>query len=148
MLTMTRTRISRGSTRRSLRRRALGMSLIEVMVSMAIFAVGVLGLFSAHANAFNSYADAKYRADATMLADQLISEIWVDRANVADYAYAGGGQATLTRISPWLARLRQALPTADAVVQVAGTQVQVTVTWQPRNGDARTHRAVATLQEP
>ena len=48
-------------------------------------------MFSTHAIAFNSFSDAKHRVDASLLADRLISEIWVDRANVALYAYAGHG---------------------------------------------------------
>lgn len=133
---------------RSPRRASLGMSLIEVLVSTVIFAVGVLGLFSTHAVAFNSFSDAKHRVDASLLADRLISEIWVDRANVALYAYAGHGSTAEARLTPWLTEVQQLLPASDAVVQVNGTQVTVTVTWQPRNGDLRTYSAVATLQEP
>jgi hypothetical protein len=44
--------------------------------------------------------------------------------------------------------VQRTLPTPGASVIVNGTQVQVTVTWQPRGGDVRTHVAVATLQEP
>ncbi len=126
----------------------LGMSLTEVLVSVVIFAIGVLGLFSSHATAFNTYTDAKYRVDASLLADRLISEMWVDRANVPLYAYTGYGDISQTRLAPWFAEVQRALPTPGASVIVNGTQVQVTVTWQPRDGDVRTHVAVATLQEP
>lgn len=131
-----------------LRGRMRGMSLTEVLVSMTIFAVGVLGLFSSHATAFNSYSDAKFRVDASLMADRLIGEMWVDRANAADYAYGGHSSVTPTRLGAWLAQLQQTLPGADAVIQINGNVVQVTVTWQPRGGDLRTHSAVATLQEP
>jgi len=124
------------------------MSLTEVLVSTVIFAVGVLGLFSTHAIAFNSFSDAKHRVDASLLADKLINEIWVDRANVALYAYAGHGATVHARLTPWLTEVQQVLPASDAVVQVNGMEVMVTVTWQPRNGDLRTFNAVATLQEP
>jgi type IV pilus assembly protein PilV len=134
--------------RRAPRARSLGMSLTEVLVSMAVFAIGVLGLFSAHSMAFTTYSDSKYRVDAALLADQLIGEMWVDRANAALYAFAGGASASQARLTPWLTQVRRTLPGADAVVQVVGTQVQVTVTWQPRNADRRTHTAIATLQEP
>ena len=130
------------------RRRVGGMSLTEVLVSMAIFAIGVLGLFSTHATAFNSYSDAKYRVDASLLADRLLSEMWVDRANAAAYAYAGNGHVSQARLTPWLNEVLRSLPAADAIVQVNGNQVQVTVTWQPRGGDVRSHNAVATLQDP
>ena len=147
MLTIQRSRARRSESPRR-RRRSRGMSLTEVLVSMVIFAIGVLGLFSTHATAFNTYSDAKHRVDASLLADRLISEMWVDRSNVADYAYPGHGHVAQARIAPWLVQVQQALPAADAIVQVNGNQVQVTVTWQPRGGDVRTHSAVATLQEP
>lgn len=124
------------------------MSLTEVLVSMAIFAIGVLGLFSTHATAFNTYSDAKHRVDAALLADRLISEMWVDRANAAAYVYNGGGNFSQMRIQPWMEQVQQTLPAADATVQLAGTTVQVTVTWQPRGGDTHRHTAIATLQEP
>ena len=133
------------STRRS---RSLGMSLTEVLVSTVIFAVGILGLLSANATAFQTFSDAKYRVDAALLADRLIGEIWVDRANVAAYAFAGGTWITSHRISPWMTEVTNTLPAADATVAVAGTQVSVTVTWQPAGAQRRQHVAIATLQEP
>ncbi len=130
------------------RSRSLGMSLTEVLVSTVIFAVGILGLLSANATAFQTFSDAKYRVDAALLADRLIGEIWVDRANVAAYAHAGGGWITSDRISPWMTEVTNTLPAADATVAVAGTQVSVTVTWQPAGAQRRQHVAIATLQEP
>lgn len=123
------------------------MSLTEVLVSTVIFAVGVLGLLSANATAFSTFSDAKYRVDAALLADRLIGEIWVDRANVALYAHTPGATTT-DRVAPWLAEVNRTLPAADATVAVVGTQVSVTVTWQPAGAQQRQHIAVATLQEP
>ncbi len=130
------------------RSRSLGMSLTEVLVSTVIFAVGILGLLSANATAFSTFSDAKYRVDAALLADRLIGEMWVDRANVAAYAYAGGSYQTTDRIAPWMAELTNTLPAADATVAVIGTQVTVTVTWTPSGAQQRQHTAIATLQGP
>ncbi len=133
---------------RKLRSRSLGMSLTEVLVSTVIFAVGILGLLSANATAFQTFSDAKYRVDAALLADRLIGEIWVDRANVALYAHAGGTWGGTDRISPWMTEVTNTLPAADATVAVVGAQVSVTVTWQPAGAQRRQHVAIATLQEP
>lgn len=124
-----------------------GMSLVEVLVSTVIFTIGILGLLSANATAFSTFSDAKHRVDAALLADRLLGEIWVDRANVALYAHVPNG-TTQARIAPWLADVDRLLPEADATVAVVGTQVSVTVTWQPRSGQTHRHVAVATLQEP
>lgn len=125
------------------------MSLIEVLVATVIFVVGILGLLSANATALSAFSDARFRVDAALLADRLISEAWVDRANVASYAYAGSSSGvTAQRISPWLTDVQRLLPGADATVQVVGNSIRVTVSWQPPNGDRHQHSAVATLQEP
>ncbi len=133
--------------RTPLRARSLGMSLTEVLVSTVIFAVGILGLLSANATAFTTFSDAKYRVDAALLADRLLGEIWVDRANVAAYAHDPVG-TTQDRVAPWLAEVNRTLPAADATVTVVGTQVSITVGWQPPGAQRRQHVAVATLQEP
>ena len=124
------------------------MSLTEVLVSTVIFSVGILGLLSANATAFSTFSDAKYRVDAALLADRLIGEMWVDRANVAAYAHAGGSYQTTDRIAPWMTELTNTLPAADATVAVIGTQVTVTVTWTPSGAQQRQHTAIATLQGP
>jgi hypothetical protein len=103
---------------------------------------------NAHGFAFASYSDARHRVDAALLADRLIGSLWVDRVHAPDYEYAGGGANVPARLGPWLAQVQQALPAADAVVTVAGREVSVTVTWRPRNGDLRSHVAVANLQDP
>jgi type IV pilus assembly protein PilV len=124
------------------------MSLTEVLVSTVIFAVGILGLLSANATAFQTFSDAKYRVDAALLADRLLGEIWVDRANVAAYAHAGGVPGVTDRIAPWMTEVIRLLPAGDANVAVAGARVTVTVTWRARNAQAHQHVATATLQEP
>lgn len=142
----TMTRSIRSSPRRA---RMRGMSLTEVLVATVIFAVGILGLLSANATAFSAFSDAKYRVDAALLADRLIGEIWVDRANVAMYSHAGGGHGTAQdRVAPWVAEIERVLPGADATVAVVGSEVRVTVSWQPPGGGRHQHLAVATLQEP
>ena len=128
------------------RRTQRGASLIEVLVAITIFSVGLLGLLGMHATSMSFFGDSKYRADAALLADALISQVWVDRANLAGYAYTGG---TGTRSDAWVARVQNTLPAGGAAVAVAGNTVQVTVTWRPSGAaTARQHVAVATVQGP
>jgi type IV pilus assembly protein PilV len=127
-----------------------GFSLIEVLVSMTIFAFGVLGMLGMQARAIAFSSDAKYRTDATLLTDALINDIWVDRANIANYAYPGSGTAP-GAVQPWLTDVQSTLPSGGAKVVVNGTTVTVTVTWQPPdNGSAPAHQhtEIATIQNP
>jgi len=129
-----------------------GFSLIEVLVAMTIFSVGMLGLLGMYARSVSGYSDSKYRTDAAMLADGLISDIWVNRANMASYAYNGG--AATAAVNLWLNDVKATLPNGNATIAVGGNpvQVQVTITWQPPDaaaaGQTHSHVEVATIQNP
>ncbi len=134
------------------RTRQKGFSLIEVLVSMTIFSIGMLGLMGMYARSVTGFTDSKYRTDAAMLADSLISDIWVNRANVANYAYNGGTAGAA--LQNWLGDVKSALPNGDARVTVAGNPatVSVTITWQPPDAVAanltHSHTEIATIQNP
>lgn len=55
-----------------------GLMLIEAIVAVAIFAIGVLGMVGLQARMHKSMGDAKYRAEAAILADQLLGVMWSD----------------------------------------------------------------------
>lgn len=131
-----------------MRTHSRGMTLIEVLVAMTIFAFGILGMLGMQARAISELSDAKYRTDATLLADALINDVWADRSNIASYAYGGTGTAP-TKVQPWLNEVQGVLPQGGATVTVnGGNQVTVTVNWQPLNGAAHQHTEIATIQSP
>ncbi len=129
-----------------------GFSLIEVLVAMTIFSVGLLGLLGMYARSVTGYSDAKYRTDAALLADSLINDIWVNRANMASYAYNGGTASPAVQL--WLNDVQSSLPNGNATVTVGGVpvQVNVTVTWAPPDAIAQSvkhsHTEIATIQNP
>jgi type IV pilus assembly protein PilV len=126
-----------------------GITLIEVLVAMTIFSVGVLGMLGVQARAISYFSDAKYRTDAALLADGLINDIWVNRGNMANYAYNGGAVPAV--VKPWLNEVQAALPGGNAKITVtaATNTVQVTVLWQPPNAASQhQHVEIATIQDP
>jgi type IV pilus assembly protein PilV len=118
-----------------------GMALIEAMVAVLVFAVGVLAMIGMQTLAVKTASDAKYRADAAYLANQLIGQMWTaDRISssanfIRNYAYncstAGGcapadasgpicawsggsnGNTTPAAVTAWLAQLT-ILPNASS----------------------------------
>lgn len=52
-----------------------GFFLIEALVAILIFALGILGLVAMGGTAVSSQSDAQYRTEATGLADAIASEI-------------------------------------------------------------------------
>lgn len=95
------------------RRSQSGVLLLEVLIALLIFALGVLGLVGLQANAIKQSGQAKYRADATLLANDLIGQMWLnDRnytaLNTAFTSGAGGGPQYLA----WKTRVEASLPGA------------------------------------
>jgi type IV pilus assembly protein PilV len=65
-----------------------GVMLLEALIGILIFSVGILAMVGMQAAAFSASADAKNRADAAAFANQIISDIWmgVDRSSDANLA--------------------------------------------------------------
>ena len=108
-----------------------GALLLEAMIAILLFSLGVLSLVGMQAMAVGNVSEAKYRTDASFYANQLIGQIWVDRDNIADYAFAGGTPSNA--LEPWVDQVTAALPgVADnpPQIDIAGTQVTVTIFWQ------------------
>jgi type IV pilus assembly protein PilV len=111
--------------------------------------------------AISTISDAKYRSDASFLANQIITQIWLDRgvnmANMTSYAYPGG---TATELSNWITKVNNALPqttgaNAPAItVTLTGTPatsgtVDVTIKWQPPNsGTVHSYRTISVVANP
>lgn len=121
--------------------------LLEALVAILIFSLGILALVGMQANALREMADAKYRTDAAFLVNQVIGEMWVNRTNLATYNYTGGTVPGV--LQNWVTDVGNALPGAAGAnnpqVVVAGQTVTVTVRWQPPNTPVRNHTAVAHI---
>ncbi len=109
-----------------------GLSLLEALLGMLIFSIGILAVVGLQAIAVKSVAESKYRMDASFLANEIISEMWANRSNLGSYNYAGGAPPlVLTR---WIDKVDAALPGVVAnppsIVVGAGNEVTVTIFWQ------------------
>lgn len=88
-----------------------GFLLLEVLVALLIFAIGVLSLVGLQVASVRQSGDAKFRADATLLADDLIGRMWVGDRSFANLSanYVEGG----TEYENWMPAVRAALPDVD-----------------------------------
>ena len=87
-----------------------GMMLLEGLIAILIFSLGIIALVGMQATAVKQVSDAKYRTDASLLANQLIGMMWVgDRtpATLKTNFDTGGDASGLT---DWLATVRSTLP--------------------------------------
>ena len=89
-----------------------GFSLIEGLVSILIFSLGVLSLISLETTSIRQSSNAKYRSDASMLANQLIGSMWVSDRTVTTLQtnFVTGGSS----YNSWLANVNAALPGSTA----------------------------------
>ena len=120
-------RLNRSSTSKQ-----RGVTLLESLLGILIFSLGILAVIGMQAMAIRTVAESKYRMDASFLANEVIGEMWANRSNLASYAYAGGvPPVVLTR---WVAKVNNALPGTAAnpptIVVGAGNQVTITIFWQ------------------
>ena len=123
-----------------------GFMLLEALVAILIFSIGIITVMSLQATSIKLTSDAKYRTDATLLANRLIGQMWVSGGTLtalkADFETGG------VTYNTWLSEVssRDGLPGVMAatgstvstlplveVVDTAGAtagQVTVTLFWR------------------
>jgi type IV pilus assembly protein PilV len=113
---------------RSARRGAAGFALIEALIAILIFSFGALGLVGLQVTMLRATNGAKYRADATFLANDLIGRMWADTQNLSSYS---GTTCTYAPCQSWRARLARTLPQGDAALTYDAStgNVGVTILW-------------------
>lgn len=65
----------RGTMGRSSRQQS-GAILLESLIAVLIFSIGILAMMGLQASALKHIGESKYRLDATYLANQLVGTIW------------------------------------------------------------------------
>jgi type IV pilus assembly protein PilV len=91
-------------------KREHGVMLIEALIAILIFSMGILAVVGMQGAAIKSVTDSKMRSEAALLANELIAQMWNDQGNIASYSYAGSGSppARLGNVSPpdgWIGRV-------------------------------------------
>lgn len=68
------------------RRNHRGFSLIEVLISMVIIAIGLLGAMALQATSLKEGQVSNYRDNATLIAQSALDAIRANRANAGNYS--------------------------------------------------------------
>lgn len=126
-----------------------GVALLEALVGILIFSIGILAMMGLQAQSIRNTVEAKYRNEAAYLANQIIGQMWVDRANMADYDTTGGINANMTA---WRTRVANTLPgitvagANSPTITVAGPQATVTIFWRLPGADSSTRQLSVVAQ--
>jgi type IV pilus assembly protein PilV len=134
---MTQTMKSAMQAHAPARARQGGVALLEALIGILIFSIGILAVVGMQATAIRTVTDSKYRSEAAFLASQLMTQMWTDAGNIAQYSFNGTGVPP-ARLTAWVAQVDARLPgttTVKPVVTVTGASasggvVQIQVFWQ------------------
>ncbi len=133
-----------------------GSVILEAMIAILLFSIGILGLIGMQTAAVSNVSDAKYRSDASFLADQVIGQMWASRVSVTNAAGVTsfgidpsfnynwtGATAPNAYVVGWggASGVSAMLPNGSAVVKVDPADpnqqhVWVTITWTPPKAKA------------
>ena len=105
-----------------------GFMLMEVLISILIFSVGVLALIGLQAKLSKAQGASKLRTDAAYLAQEVIGTMWADIANASNYASNCSGYAMC---NDWLLKVSNSLPSGAGSITYDAAQdiYTVTITW-------------------
>ena len=116
------------------RRARRGLSLIEVLISTLIVGIGLIGIVSLQARAVQISVSAEDQLRASLLANELASQMWASRTVSLPAAATDA----------WAARVADAagagLPNGQGTVVVNGGTARITVAWRPVNAPAAQER--------
>jgi type IV pilus assembly protein PilV len=133
-----------------------GVMLIEALIGILIFSIGILALLGMQGTAVKNTTDAKYRSEAAFLATQIAGQMWVDdkdpvklaRYNTADptpYAPRDAWVNNVAALLPGVATGDAPAPKIqvgpDAVAGLASGEVRVQVQWK-QPGENELHQVV------
>ena len=125
-----------------------GVMLLEVLVGILIFSIGIVAMLGMQATAMRATVDAKYRTEASFLTNEIIGQMWIDRPNLANYQTPASCPAG--KPCAWISRVQTLLPNSSGAnaptIIVSGSQVTITVRWRrPGETSDSNHTASATI---
>ena len=103
-----------------IRGREQGVMLIEALIAILIFSIGILAVVGMQSVAIKNVTESKHRSEAAFLAQELMAQMWIDQninlatkintsnVTVANYNYAGAG-AVPPRLTNWVGRVNAKL---------------------------------------
>lgn len=116
-----------------------GFSLLEVLISVLVLSVGLLGLAALQTTSLKNNHSAHYRTSATVLAYDIIDRMRINPGadytrNIGD-AQPPAGSTVNDDLREWTDTLSRELPGGDGAIAIAGDIITITVQWDDSRGD-------------
>ena len=141
-------------------RQQKGSMVIEALLAILLFSLGVIAMMGLQAASVTMATDAKYRSDANLLANNLMAQMWSSHESttlVTDFQTGGAVY------NAWLTDVNAALPgaaaqppavTVAAVTSTVGSQtittypVTIQISWKgPDEATFHTYTALAQISQ-
>jgi type IV pilus assembly protein PilV len=150
---------------RVMRSRQEGVMLLEALIGILIFSLGILALVAMQSVSVSSVSNARYRTEAAFLANDILGSAWLDRGNSGNgagldtYKYPGGNAKP---VAAWVDKVKAQLPgaaTYPPTIEIAalgtgaltdpGRQITVTIQWRaPDAVMTSRHVAIGYITDP
>ena len=123
-----------------------GFSLIEVLVGILIFAVGVLGIVGLQVSMTRAQTASKFRGDAAYLANELLGLMWSDMPNIGKYSSTQCSNHP--PCAAWAAKTTTLLPGATTDIQITSATgaVDIAIVWTVPSEGSHTDQTSSTVQ--
>jgi len=121
-------------------RKQKGVTLIEILVSVVIFSVGLLGLAGMQLNSIRFNESASVRGHAVFLASEMADRmrarpdgVDLDKFSLEECAPKPPATSCedpeVADLADWLQNVRAQLPSGGGSVDIEGNRVTITVNW-------------------
>lgn len=126
--------------------RQKGLSLLEVLVSLVLLSIGLLGLAGLQATALKSGHSASMRSQATILAYDILDEM---RANSIQASAGSFDNSTYPARQAWDNRAKQLLGASatTTVTTTNGREVLVSIEWDDSRGTVRDRATTTAVRQ-
>lgn len=107
-----------------------GVSLLEVLISIVVLSVGLLGYAGLQTLSMKNNSSALQRSQATILTYDILDRMRANRKNLASYSVAIGSVGGYPDVISWKVNVAEALPDGDASIAVDLDGVAtITIQW-------------------
>lgn len=122
-------------------KRQRGTSLLEVLVSLVILSLGLLGYAGLQSVTVKNSHNAYLRTQATSLAYNVLDRMRANRTSLDGYVMSYGGTPSAADAKAWRLELLSTLPDAQAKItrNAATSEVNVTIKWYDSSTSSDSH---------
>lgn len=127
--------------------RCRGVGLLEVLISVLVLGIGLLGVAALQTQALKTSADSQYFQLASVLANDYLERARANRGSLTEYALTQqtpactpptlSGNVAARDKAQWLQQVACQLPDGRVEVAIADRNMQITIEWFDRASNAQ-----------